>query len=162
MNRYTKDWLEQACKESYSYAEVLRKRGLKPCGGNYEVIKNKIKEFGIDISHFTHKQWNKGKTHEEDNRIAVSKLTDDDVFVKDCTKPRKVIRAYIIRNNKIEYKCAFCGNTGEWLGKTISLELDHIDGDPHNNEISNLRFLCPNCHATTDTFRGKNKNKNKS
>lgn len=45
------------------------------------------------------------------------------------------------------------------MGKEISLELDHIDGDSTNNEKSNLRFLCPNCHATTETYRGKNKNK---
>ena len=40
----------------------------------------------------------------------------------------------------------------------ISLELDHIDGDNTNNEIKNLRYLCPNCHALTNTYRGKNKN----
>lgn len=70
---------------------------------------------------------------------------------------RSVVRKYIIRNNKVEYKCVFCGNTGIWLGKEIGLELDHIDGDSTNNEISNLRFLCPNCHATTKTYRGRNK-----
>lgn len=156
MIKYDKQWLENTCKECYSYAEVLKRKGVKPCGGNYETLKKKIKEYEIDISHFTHKKWNKGKTHESDNRIAVSKLTDEDVFCKNNTKARVVIRKYIIRNNSIEYKCAMCGNTGEWMGKTISLELDHIDGDPTNNEKSNLRFLCPNCHATTDTYRGKN------
>ena len=39
----------------------------------------------------------------------------------------------------------------------IALEIDHIDGDNRNNEISNLRYLCPNCHALTETYRGKNK-----
>lgn len=68
----------------------------------------------------------------------------------------------MIRNNSIEYKCSICGNVGVWMGKEIGLELDHIDGDPTNNEKSNLRFLCPNCHATTETYRGKNKrSKNK-
>lgn len=162
MEYYTKDWLEQVCPECFSYAEVIRRRGLQPKGGNYEILKNKIREFNIDISHFTHGLWNKGKTHDDDNRIPTSKLTDEDIFIKNSNRSRKVIRTYVIRNNSIEYKCSICGNVGVWMGKEISLELDHIDGDPTNNEKSNLRFLCPNCHATTETYRGKNKrSKNK-
>lgn len=46
------------------------------------------------------------------------------------------------------------------MNGVIALELDHIDGDNTNNEINNLRFLCPNCHALTSTYRGKNKAKN--
>jgi hypothetical protein len=37
------------------------------------------------------------------------------------------------------------------------LELDHIDGDRWNSELSNLRLICPNCHAFTPTYRGRNK-----
>ena len=37
------------------------------------------------------------------------------------------------------------------------LELHHIDGNHSNNELSNLTLLCPNCHALTDNYRGKNK-----
>jgi len=44
-----------------------------------------------------------------------------------------------------------------WLEKDIPLELHHIDGDHSNNELSNLTLLCPNCHALTDNYRGKNK-----
>ena len=39
----------------------------------------------------------------------------------------------------------------------IALELHHIDGDTTNNELSNLQYLCPNCHALTKNYRGKNK-----
>lgn len=145
------------CKDCYSYSEVLRRCGRIPSGGNFEILKKKIREYDIDISHFTHRLWNKGKTNKEDNRIATSKLTDDDVFNTNGKLTRKVIRDYIIRNNSIEYKCAFCGNTGWWLGKQIGLELEHIDGNPINNTLDNLRFLCPNCHATTSTYRGRNK-----
>ena len=139
---------------------MLRRCGRIPSGGNFEILKRKIKEFDIDISHFTFGRWNKGKTYHDDNRIATSKLTDEDIFNNDGRYTRKVIRSYIIRNNSIEYKCAMCGNVGEWMGKTIGLDLDHIDGNPDNNTKSNLRFLCPNCHATTDTYRGKNKRNN--
>lgn len=52
-------------------------------------------------------------------------------------------------------KCEIC-NHEEWQGKPISIELDHIDGDSTNNELNNLRLLCPNCHAQTPTYKSKN------
>lgn len=36
------------------------------------------------------------------------------------------------------------------------MQLDHVDGDRNNCMRSNLRLLCPNCHALTDTFMGRN------
>jgi hypothetical protein len=53
--------------------------------------------------------------------------------------------------------CELCRNS-EWLGKPITLELEHIDGDNRNNEKNNLKLLCPNCHSQTDTWKGRNKN----
>ena len=162
MQEYTKDFLENVCKNSFSYAEVLRKSGRKPTGGNYEILKNKIILYEIDISHFTGKLWNKGKDKNKDNRICGSeKYKFEEIFTINSHISRKVVRSYIIRHEIIKYECEICGNNGVWMNKNISLELDHIDGDIHNNEIDNLRFLCPNCHATTSTYRGKNK-KNKN
>ena len=40
-------------------------------------------------------------------------------------------------------------------GKTV-LEVDHIDGNGSNHVPSNLRVLCPNCHALTSSYRGRN------
>ena len=54
-----------------------------------------------------------------------------------------------------EHKCEICGIT-EWNGKEIVLEIDHIDGNPEHNRPENLRFICPNCHSQTDTYKGKN------
>ena len=67
------------------------------------------------------------------------------------------MRGYVERHNLLEYKCANCGCDGHWQGGEISLEIHHIDGDNSNNELENLCYLCPNCHALTETYRGKNK-----
>ena len=158
LRKYTKEWLEELCQESYSLAEVLRKAGRRQGGGAQETLKKKIAEFEIDTSHFTGQLWNKGKTAETDSRIkSAEKYTLEEVFIKNSSVTQKVLRGYIERHQVIEYKCQQCGCDGNWQGGIISLEVDHIDGDNTNNEVSNLRYLCPNCHALTDTYRGKNK-----
>jgi len=58
-------------------------------------------------------------------------------------------------------KCEVCSIT-EWMGQQTPITLDHIDGNPGNNDKSNLRLLCPNCHAQTDTFCAKNSRKQHS
>lgn len=68
---------------------------------------------------------------------------------------RLIIKNKIIKNNLIPYECAEC-NISEWNGQPLSLHLDHIDGDNSNNQLSNFRFLCPNCHSQTETYCGKN------
>lgn len=54
------------------------------------------------------------------------------------------------------YKCSCCG-INNWNGKPITLDVDHIDGDPYNDNPDNLRYLCPNCHSQTPTYKAKNK-----
>lgn len=59
-----------------------------------------------------------------------------------------------------EYKCQVC-NLSEWNNKPLTLEVDHTDGNNQNHELSNLRYLCPNCHSQTETWRGRNIKKSK-
>jgi 5-methylcytosine-specific restriction endonuclease McrA len=47
-------------------------------------------------------------------------------------------------------------NLSQWLGKPITLEIEHVNGNNGDNALSNLKILCPNCHAQTDTYKGKN------
>ena len=54
--------------------------------------------------------------------------------------------------------CNNCKNS-KWLGVKIPLELEHKDGNHFNNDRKNLEMLCPNCHALTLTWRGRNKTK---
>jgi len=60
----------------------------------------------------------------------------------------------LIRQGVFEHQCQMC-LLKEWLGEPIPLELHHIDGNKHNNELENLQILCPNCHAFTPNYRGK-------
>lgn len=157
MQRYTKEWLQELCKDSYSYAEVLRKAGRKNGGGTISTLKKKILEFDIDISHFTGQLWHDSPNLQTQRIGTREKYSLEEVFKKDSPVTQKVMRGYIERHNLLEYKCVYCGCDGKWLNGQISLEIDHIDGNNSNNELSNLRYLCPNCHALTSTYRGKNK-----
>lgn len=68
------------------------------------------------------------------------------------------LRIRLIKEGVKENKCERCG-IYKWLDEEIRLELDHIDGNPYNHSLSNLRILCPNCHSLTPTHRGKNSRK---
>jgi 5-methylcytosine-specific restriction endonuclease McrA len=66
------------------------------------------------------------------------------------------LKKRLIKEGIKENKCEICGIT-EWNSKTISMQLDHIDGNSHNHKLDNLRMTCPNCHSQTETYCGKNK-----
>lgn len=130
---YTIEQLQEAVKDSFSVAEVCRKIGIKGLGGNIRTIKQKIAQLDLDVSHFTGQLWNKG------------------IYLKPKdAKKRETIRNYMIKH--YGYKCWICNNS-EWNSKPIPLELEHIDGNTLNNEITNLKMLCCNCHAQTPTWR---------
>lgn len=158
MRKYDKEWLQELCASSYSYAEVLAKAGRRKGGGAQETLKKKISEYGIDISHFTGQRWYDAPGRESNfknqNREQYSLA---EILIKNSPITQKVLRGYILKHNVLEYKCQSCGCDGHWQNGIIALELDHIDGNNTNNEIENLRYLCPNCHALTETYRGKNK-----
>ena len=66
------------------------------------------------------------------------------------------LRRRLLQEGIKEHKCECCGIT-DWMNKPTPLEVDHIDGNSNNHIIQNIRLLCPNCHAQTETYRGKNK-----
>lgn len=82
----------------------------------------------------------------------------DDILVKDSTyTSTHMLRKRLIAEGYFEPRCSSC-NLTEWLQQPIPLEVDHINGDRHDN----LRLLCANCHALTATYRGRNKNGQRS
>ncbi len=53
-------------------------------------------------------------------------------------------------------ECEECGWAKRSEDGRIPLELDHINGDSHDNRLENLRILCPNCRSLEPTHRGMN------
>ena len=94
--------------------------------------------------------WNKGK-----------QITpNDEIFVEYSPYSTELVKNRIILNQLLDYRCSCCG-IDEWQGRTIVLDLDHVNGNNRDNRLENLRFLCPNCHSQTDTYKGRNKNTGK-
>jgi hypothetical protein len=130
----------------------LRYLGLNQAGGTHAHISRTIKAFGIDTSHFIRYQ----------NGSPGPRLRATDILVQipygsKRTKPPLLRRA--LDEIGRPRRCAICRNPGRWRGHPLRLEIDHIDGNYHNNLAENLRYLCPNCHTQTDNFSGRSRGK---
>lgn len=133
--------------ESSSLKEFQVKLGYSPNGNVKKVIENYCALHNISLDHFTY------KTQEKIQR------SEENVFIKNSTASQRTLRQWYLKGEYTEYKCSICGLPPEWQGKPLSLTLDHIDGNNTNNELSNLRWVCPNCDRQLDTYGSKNNHK---
>ncbi len=147
----TKEQLCAIIKESFSYRQCLQKMNLKPAGGNYYCLKKKIKEYNIDISHFTLQASNKGKVFGPKRKL-------EDYLSNKQTITSWKLKNRLLKDKVFNHKCFNC-KCERWMNNPIPLELHHIDGNSLNNNLSNLSLLCPNCHALTDNYRSKNRSR---
>lgn len=157
-HKYTKELLEDKVKESKSMRQLLLSLGLVARGGNFEIMKARLSKFEIDYSHFTGKGWRKGESFKTKKRKLADILTLNSQYRSGSPYQSNAVKKILFRNDLKEKKCENCGIT-DWLGEEISFELHHIDGNKFNNQINNLKILCPNCHCLTDNYRGKNTTK---
>lgn len=153
----TKSWTDQrlkiAVRQSKSYRAVLIELGLIPAGGNYDQIKRRIRELEISVDHFTGKGWNTGWKFDPRK----PRLTLAEILVSDRPTQSHKLRLRLISEGLKEAKCELCGWCQTAPDGRMPLELDHVNGDPDDNRLKNLRILCPNCHSLQPTHRGKNK-----
>jgi hypothetical protein len=129
--------------------QVLSVLGVAPYGGNYDVLKKAIGHLQIDVSHFSGQAWNRGM------KLGPRTSLENQLRLDSGAQSFK-LKQKLLNANLFPKRCSHCRRK-TWRGVPIPLELDHIDGKKSNNSLSNLRLLCPNCHALTPTYRGRNR-----
>lgn len=145
-SKYSKEAIVKACSNCTSIRCVLSNLGLAPNGGHSK-LRSEIKTILIELDLYLGQSYNRGKTF--------IKKRNEDIFKNPSSLQSNKVRLHLLKRNLKEYKCEKCLNN-EWLDVKIPLEVHHKDGNKFNNELNNLQLLCPNCHALTDNYRGKN------
>ena len=137
-----KEEILQWIDEGLSKAEIARRLNC-----NIKTLPNAFKELNIE---YIGNQGNKGQ-HKPNSKT---------MSLIDYLKNSKDIQSNKIRKKLLDegykkYQCENCG-LSDWLNQPIPLELHHKDGNHYNNSLDNFQLLCPNCHAFTSSYRGKN------
>jgi 5-methylcytosine-specific restriction endonuclease McrA len=142
--------LRDAVAASRSFAQVLARLGHKPGGRIQSSVKLRVRAMGLDTDHFSGQSWRRN------SRIPVVAASPlDQVLVEGRLAGTAHLKRRLLDAGLKQACCEGCGRR-RWNGTRIPLELDHVNGRRNDNRLSNLRVLCPNCHAQTPTYRGRN------
>lgn len=147
---YSDEEVRLAVANSLSLAGAQRWLGRKPGGGGYRFLRRRIAELRIDTSHLLGEGWRRGNPP-----APVPALPISTYLVRGSRYQSHQLRRRLIEEGLMEARCESCSGV-KWMDKPMPLELDHVNGDRWDNRLCNLRLLCPNCHAQTDTYRGRN------
>lgn len=150
--KYTKEVLEKLVKESFSTSEVARRLGLRTDRGFVTYLKKLFNKFEINFEHF------KSKSQQISERLTVYPI---EYYLSN----RASIKSHNLRiklfNLGIKKEiCEECG-ISDWHGRFLSFNLHHIDSNPDNNNIENLKIVCPNCHYCIHNEENQKKKKEK-
>ena len=149
MPRYSEYDARLAIAGSFSYAEALRKLGLRPAGGNHRLFRRYVDDvWAISTGHFD-------PDHTQRAASPTRAMPLQDVLVQGSSYSRGTLKRRLFAAGIKARACELCGQNELWRGARMSLVLDHINGIPDDNRLENLRIVCPNCAATFDTHCGR-------
>ncbi|MDP3697390.1 MAG: HNH endonuclease, partial [Candidatus Taylorbacteria bacterium] len=106
-------------------------------------------------AHFKGMGWNKGL-----RGIGKPFIPLEKILVRDSTYQSFKLKGRLFKAGLKNPECELCKWAQQTQDGRLPLELDHVNGDRHDNRLENLRILCPNCHSLQVTHRGRNRNKN--
>lgn len=138
-----------AVEASLSYAEVLRRLGLRAAGGNHRTVRKYVEDvWRIPTDHFdpvaARRRGGSGRA-----------VPLEAILVAGSTYHRGHLKRRLLAEGLKQPLCEICGQGDRWRGRPLSLVLDHINGVHDDHRLENLRILCPNCNATLDTHCGR-------
>jgi hypothetical protein len=146
---YTYEEAREAVSASLSYAQALRRLGLRPNGGNHRLFRRYVDEiWRIPTDHFDPYFSQRLGFRREPVRLA-------NVLVEGSSYNRGNLKQRLYDEGIKVPLCELCGQGEIWCGRPMSLILDHINGVGDDNRIENLQIVCPNCAATLDTHCGR-------
>ncbi len=156
MPKYNRQELEEIVKLSTTNTEVLQKLNLRCAGGNYKVLNFYFKKWKIDTSHFL-TSTEIAKRNWDNNKFVKTPI--EQMLKENSSFNRTNLKKRLYKEGLKKPICEMegCGQGEIWLGKKLSLILDHINGIWNDNRIENLRIICPMCNATLPTHAGRNK-----
>jgi len=146
LNKYEdKEKLEELVKSCKTYTDCVIKLGLSPrCSGNFQTIKKYIMLHNIDISHFEN-GFQIGNNPQNKKELS-------EVLVENSFFSRSHLKERLYKEGLKKKECEICGMGEDWFnGTKIVHILDHINGEPYDNRLENLRIVCPNCNSTLET-----------
>jgi predicted Zn-dependent protease with MMP-like domain len=156
--KYTKEFLEIAVKQSLCYADVLRNIGLIPQAGNFKQLKRNLIKFNIDVSHFLTPGQLTQLRYKNGTQLSVNKEKDiNEYLIIGSTISSDVLKKKLYKCELKRPVCEICTQDDNWFGKKLIMILDHENGEHFDNRLENLRILCPNCNSTLDTNCSKNR-----
>lgn len=147
MVKYDKDEFIKVCENAESMAKAAVKLGL-----HFNTFSRIAKKLGC----YRPNQGLKGTKKPKPKKIKTKDILDG----KHPQFQTFKLKNRLLEEGYLENECSLCG-IKEWNEKPLNMELDHIDGNRTNHSLENLRMLCPNCHAQTETYRAKNKSLNR-
>ena len=137
-----KEEIEQWIAEGKTKAQMARELGCNP-----KTINPVLERLGLE---YAGNRGCKGFSKSNGHELPLLEYLEKSIDIQS-----NKIRKKLLEEGYKEYRCECCGLT-EWLEEPIPLELHHKDGNRFNNDLDNFQLLCPNCHAKTDSYRGKN------
>lgn len=147
---WSRENLISIISKSISRKDTLLKLGIRSAGSNFKTLSKYIDLYKIDTSHFI-KNYDRMRTIKIDGKKKLS-----DILVENSNFSRTHLKDRLYEEGLLERKCCLCGQDENWNGMKISLILDHENGIYNDNQIENLRIVCPNCNAGLETFAGRN------
>lgn len=144
--QYNDEQFIEIWNSSCSMSDFIKKLGYTAISGDSaNAVRQRVNYLGLSDKHFVKKR--------------PVKRCVENIFIKNSTVSQKTLREWYLKGNYTTYECSICGQEPYWNGQKLTLTLDHINGDNHDDRLENLRWICPNCDRQLDTFGAKNHKK---